>query len=134
MYKNGTVVSIADKMAVIEVIRTSACGENCASCKGGCQTNGILVKVENTLEAQKGDIVRIDADTKRVLKFSSVFYLIPLVFLMVGILGTSVFLKGSDLVSLLVGTLLLAISLFLIHKLTKDSHINFKLTSVIRRF
>lgn len=133
MYKNGTVISTTDQFAVIEVIRSSACGDNCASCKGGCKPNGILIKVENSIEAQKGDIVRLEADTINVLKFSSILYLIPLLFLMIGIIGTSVVFNGSDTFSLVIGGLLLSISLIMISILTKDSKITFRITTILKK-
>lgn len=71
---------IDDKTAVIEVKRKSACGDNCASCKG-CNNKDKTIKAVavNEISASVGDYVLVETDTKYVLKNAFYLYILPFI-------------------------------------------------------
>lgn len=109
MEKVGKVISIKDNMARIEVVRVSACGEKCSSCKGGCSTTGVYIEAENHTNAQPGQFVKVDLKTSTVMKAAFVAYIFPLFMLVLGtISGTFLYPRfditfSSELFSILLG-------------------------------
>lgn len=83
MTQIGRVVSATEGLAQVEVQRASACGENCAHCKGGCVPTHHLATVKNTAGAHEGDMVRIETQDGAVLKSACMVYLLPLFILFV---------------------------------------------------
>ena len=73
----GTVISTAKKMATVNVKRVSACGENCANCKGGCVATTIETVVENSVFAEVGDVVKIESNTADVFRAAFFLYMLP---------------------------------------------------------
>lgn len=74
----GIVTELNNDMATIKVMRTSACGENCASCKGGCSNSGTYIEAINTVGAGIGDKVIAAVPDNAALTAAFVAYLIPL--------------------------------------------------------
>lgn len=83
MEQVGTVKQIIGTQAVVLVRRASACGENCAHCKGGCTQTNITAKVENRAGADVGDVVKIETDTRRVILAAVLLYFVPCLFAIV---------------------------------------------------
>ncbi|SHJ71531.1 SoxR reducing system RseC family protein [Tepidibacter formicigenes] len=116
----GKVIETKDNFAKLEVRRASACGEKCSSCKGGCSTTGIYVNVENTLDAKPGDFVKIETETKSIMKVAFIVYLFPLFMLILGIFSSFFIYKqfnirfSSEVFSFLVGLLFMGISYIII--------------------
>lgn len=77
MEQIGIVRSIQEGCATVLVKRTSACGENCAHCKGGCISTSTEAQVINTLDAKVGDVVKIETDTVGVIKAAIILYFLP---------------------------------------------------------
>lgn len=77
MEQVGTVKQIIGTRAVVLVRRASACGENCARCKGGCAQTNISATVENRAGAVVGDRVKIETDTRRVILAAVLLYFVP---------------------------------------------------------
>lgn len=73
----GTVISVDKNLAVISVKRTSACGENCANCKSVCQGTEVQTTAENKIGAHAGDVVKVESDTKDVLRAAVILYILP---------------------------------------------------------
>lgn len=78
MEQIGTVKSVTGSMAEVKVHRISACGENCAHCKGGCTPSDIVAKAENRVSAKVGDTVKIESDTGKVILAAVLLYIVPL--------------------------------------------------------
>ncbi len=74
----GIVTAQNDDMATVKVMRTSACGENCASCKGGCSSSGAYIEAINTVGAEVGDKVVASIPDNVALIAAFVAYFIPL--------------------------------------------------------
>ena len=53
--------------AEVEVLRGTACGDNCGSCEACHYTSKIRVEATNDIGAQPGDRVEIEARTSRIL-------------------------------------------------------------------
>ena len=73
----GTVISVNDKRATVAVKRVSACGENCANCKGSCVSTTATSVVENNIGAKVGDTVKIESDTNSVIRAAIALYMVP---------------------------------------------------------
>ncbi|OGO77367.1 MAG: hypothetical protein A2Y23_09915 [Clostridiales bacterium GWB2_37_7] len=141
MKEIGIVTSIKDNMAKIQIKRVSACGESCASCKGGCVPTNTYVDVKNNIKATVGQHVEIEMNTGIVFNAIFLNYVIPLFMLIIGIfIGSSLAdtMKlniSKDLLAVLVGLVLMAISYLLVHKfdkrLKKTGKVNFKITRII---
>lgn len=75
----GTVIATDGEEATVSVKRVSACGENCANCKGACETTKTTATVKNTADARVGDIVKIESESADVLRAAVVLYIVPVV-------------------------------------------------------
>lgn len=84
MREEGFVKSVSGNTCEVIIRRKSACGENCASCKGGCEAREQLCSAENTAGAAVGDRVVLEMDSSKILKSAFLVYILPiLVFLAV---------------------------------------------------
>lgn len=73
----GTVISVDKNLATISVRRTSACGENCANCKSVCQGTEVQTTAENKAGARAGDVVKVESNSKDVLRAAVILYILP---------------------------------------------------------
>lgn len=80
MIQNGIVIKIKKNMAQTEIMRSTACGDNCASC-GLCPAKSMTVLAENTIGAAEGDAVLISMSDKKVLGTAFMVYIIPVIML-----------------------------------------------------
>lgn len=67
--------------AKLQIKRMTACGHDCSKC-GGCgemYTAPIFVEVQNSIDAEVGDVVRIEGSTKNVLGLAALVYMLPIV-------------------------------------------------------
>lgn len=120
----GYVVSIEGDVAVVDVRRTSACGDKCSSCGGGCNIPATRVNIENNLEARIGDFVEVRMETKTVMKSAFIAYVIPLIMLILGVgVGIYVFksfgIKNYESFGFFVGLLFLGISYLILRMIDK---------------
>jgi sigma-E factor negative regulatory protein RseC len=74
----GTVVAVDGNMAEVVVRRVSACGENCANCKGSCETTTAKTVAENLAGAGVGDLVKIESESSAVIRAALILYMIPI--------------------------------------------------------
>ena len=108
MLQNGIVKKIKDNMAEVEIQRSSACGESCASC-GLCPGQTAVVTASNDIHATVGDRVTIDMADKKVLGAAFLVYIVPLIALIAGyFIGYAAF--KSELPSVGIGFLLMAVT------------------------
>lgn len=118
MEQIGVVKKTEENVADITVNRVSACGENCAHCKGGCTPSSVTVRVENPVGAKIGDRVKIETDTKKVLFASFVLYILPVLFTIFGAVITKMITDGVPFLVLVCGVIFFG-AFFLIHKFDK---------------
>lgn len=77
-----------DGTALVVHARQSACSGDCHQCSGcGAATETILLKADNPIGAQAGDLVRIQAESGPVLKAALVLYVLPMVLFFLGYLA-----------------------------------------------
>lgn len=120
MEKIGRVVNTRGNIAKIEILRTSACGEKCSSCKGGCSQTGMYIDVENTVGAAPSQFVKVKVETKTVMKAAFLAYIVPLFMLIVGIVSGSYihpllgFTFPAELFSFLLGMIFMGLSYFIV--------------------
>ena len=85
--QQGTIKKLLPNgLAEVEVTRRSACGHDCAKCGGcgGLETQTLYVTARNHAHASVGDRVLLEGETKQVLGFAVLVYLLPLVLFFVG--------------------------------------------------
>lgn len=120
MKEIGRVERVDKNYIWVRVIRKSACGENCASCKGGCVPTERTVCVKNTMDCQSGDKVILEMSSHKVIGAAFLVYIIPLIALFLGyFLGEYIFKnEGSAVIT---GVIAMAVSLALIKIFDKKS-------------
>ena len=133
MLQNGIVKKLHISTAEVEIKRSTACGESCASC-GLCAGQTSVVTVSNELGAAVGDSVIIDMADKKVLGAAFLVYIVPLIALIAGyFIGYAIF--KSELPSVSVGFAVMA-AVFLIivlcDKRLKKKYTP-KITQIVRR-
>jgi sigma-E factor negative regulatory protein RseC len=83
----GTVVELKGKLVAVVMCTKSSLCENCATngnCALGDDDKSRLIEVQNALNAQVGEQVRIATTTKSFLQSSFLLYIVPLIALVVG--------------------------------------------------
>ena len=74
----------APDKAEVEVLRGTACGDDCSSCEVCHYASKIRVEARNDVGAQLGDRVEIEARTSRVLGAAVLVYVVPFVLFFIG--------------------------------------------------
>ena len=102
MKETAIVKSVEGELCTCIIMRKSACGENCASCKAACSSREHTFSAKNLAGAKAGDTVIIEMGTKKVLYSAFLVYILPLVAF---ILGFAYFFESgkSEIVSALWG-------------------------------
>ena len=117
MEQTGIIQECTGRTAKVMIIRSSACGDNCASC-GMCPGRETVIEARNECGAQKGDSVIINMSGGRVLRAAFLVYIVPIIFLVLGcVLGNYIF--GTETAGIICGFALTALSLFTIHLFDK---------------
>lgn len=136
----GYVVEVKDNYAIVDVRRTSACGDKCSSCGGGCSIPAMRVNIKNTIGAKVGDFVEVEMETKSLMKSAFIAYIIPLIMLIAGISSGVYFFndlgfKNYEVLGVLTGFVALVISYFLLkiidNNIKKNKSNELKLVKVI---
>ncbi len=87
MKTQATVLSVSHDRAVVETARTSACegchkntdGNSCSVCTLMGGDRRFTAVADNTIGASEGDTVVIESETRRVLWYAVLVFLLPLV-------------------------------------------------------
>ena len=74
----------APDKAEVEVLRGTACGDDCGSCEVCHYASKIRVEARNDVGAQLGDRVEIEARTSRVLGAAVLVYVVPFILFFIG--------------------------------------------------
>jgi sigma-E factor negative regulatory protein RseC len=84
--KEGLVTSISATTAWVETVRSKSCEscDACDSCESQDTSMGMIVQVNNTINAKKGDRVVIGFKTAPLLKMSFMLYVFPIILLIAG--------------------------------------------------
>lgn len=124
MEQVGFVRRIHGDKAELEVRRISGCGGGCSSCASHCESPPHIIILPNKLNAKVGDFVELKGETKNILKYALIVYMIPIAFLIIGIaLGTNIFKERGyssfEVLGFLVGVVFLVISYFVVRLIDK---------------
>ena len=123
MQQKGFVSTTTGNMAKVIIQRESACGHSCDSCGGGCNSsNSIILEIENTLGVSAGEYVVIESKSSTILKSAFVAYIMPLIFMMVGVftgmkVSESLGYDNFETIGFFIGILFLAISYVVLRKI-----------------
>lgn len=123
MNQQGFIIDIVDnRTAKMIMQRHSACA-SCGKCsKLSSECQDLVVEVDNSIGAKKGDHVEVSMESVRVLKATLLAYLVPLMFLLVGtiltyyILDLIKFSGPTEVISGVVGLICTFISYLLLRK------------------
>ena len=132
MKQVGRVVEVRDGTAYVLVRRASACGENCAHCKGGCAPTNLRANAANTAGAAVGDMVTIETADGAVLRSAALVYVMPLVVMLACYLIADA-LAHITAVSIIVSIIGLAGSFFILRAVDKRMAPKPEITAVIGR-
>ena len=118
MTKYGRVVALNGNMALVVTQRESACGENCANCKGACKVSGMKFYAENKIGASLGDEVLVYTESKKFFISLIFLYILPVILVFVSsYLGSYVF--KNDLITVLFFIISLFLWIAVIKKVNK---------------
>ena len=89
MNQQGFIIEIVDDTTAKMIMqRHSACA-SCGKCtKLSSECQDLVVEVDNSIGAKKGDHVEVSMESVKVMKATMLAYLFPLIFLFVGTIGT----------------------------------------------
>ncbi len=124
MFSIGVVESLKGQIAVVNLTRSTACGD-CGACQMGKENLERQVEALNLVNAKVGDFVTMEMEDSKVLKAAFMVYIIPLIILVAGIFGTMFVLqmfqisKNAELYGFLVGLVGMSISFMRIKKRDK---------------
>ncbi|WP_129597605.1 SoxR reducing system RseC family protein [Anaerophilus nitritogenes] len=115
MNQVGKVIEVLeDHRAQVLMRKHSACGE-CGACQYGQENMKIKIIAMNQVDAKEGDTVEVNLETQNVLGAAFIAYVIPLIALLIGIIGTSYLLPkigftgNIEVYSIVVGFILTVI-------------------------
>lgn len=100
---------------------------------------GVLISTSNPINAKQGELVNVDSETNTVLKIAAVFYIIPLIVIVSGIILSKLYFFPddtsilSDVIALIIGATLYTFSLFLIHLFSKKKTIEYTISRLKRQ-
>ncbi len=117
MEQTGIVEECAGAMARVKIMRSSACGDNCAAC-GLCANKETLIEARNTCGAVKGDVVVLNMSGGRVLNAAFLAYIVPVLLLVAGA-AAGEYVFGSENAGILAGFALMAVSFIALHLFDK---------------
>ena len=117
MNQEGYIVEILDEnTAVLRMMRMSACAK-CGKCmSASSESEEILVEVDNAIGAKVGDHVVVSMEHINVMKATFLVYVIPMVLLIVGIVGSYYALNAigfagpTEVVAAVIGIALMGLS------------------------
>ncbi len=123
MEQIGVVENKKGNKVEVTIRRISGCGGNCGSC-GGCDAPTSTLLLKNDLNAEVGDMVKVQAQAKTMLKYTMLIYGIPLVMLLVGVFGSTGFLKSKGLanyevLSFIIGLAFMSLGLLVVRLMDK---------------
>lgn len=139
MIEKAKVVSVNGQTAKVQIKRASACGDNCASCKGSCAPPNTYVEAVNTVGAVSGQDVEIEMNTQVFMNAVILNYVLPLIMLIIGIFAGSSLASNlnlgisGDLLGVILGFILMAVSYTLVYFIDRHYKKTGKVRFIIKR-
>lgn len=126
MQEIGIVESVEGKEAIVNVKRSTACGDSCATCGAQCKTSRTKISAKNLVDAKVGDKVQIEMATRTVILSAILVYILPLVVLFGAYFLAELYYGLSEKNSVICGLIAFSASfvlLFIADKFTKKRFI-----------
>ena len=114
MKQTGIVTGVNKNGIDISVIRSTACGDSCASCSAKCELRNTSVTAGYKDGINVGDKVVFEMKTERVMFAAVLVYIVPLVLVFVTYLA-AMYLGLTEGASVLAGLLVMAIWFLVMH-------------------
>ncbi|MCG0275872.1 MAG: SoxR reducing system RseC family protein [Thermosediminibacteraceae bacterium] len=119
MREKAIVVSKRGNKAEVEVIRTSACAK-CKACSIGSGKKVMKMWVQNEIDAQVGQVVEIEMESRALISATFIIYMIPLAIFLLGVvlgmkLADTMKIGWKEPFSLIVGLFFMALAFTGIH-------------------
>jgi len=123
MEQIGEVVELQGKKALVRIQRTSACGENCTQCEGGCKPTSSIVEATNGIYAKVGDTVKIQMNSFAFISLAFIGYILPIIICIVTYFTVNAFTDNIVIADVsAIGSLIFVLILFyIIDKIPKKS-------------
>lgn len=120
--------------AEVEVLRGTACGDDCGSCEVCHYASKIRVEARNAIGASVGDRVEIETATSRVLGAAVLVYVVPFVLFFIGYAIAALLLDMAELQAMLMSFAFFAVGFVvvaIVGKLHKKNPITYEITNII---
>jgi len=130
MEQIGVVISLNGSKAKVQCQTKLGCDE-CGACKSSCSTSATFIDAENPINAKIGDKVYVAIEKSSYSKMTYRAYLIPTVFLIIGILF-GVYVLKNEILAILIGLASCFLTYFIFKKFFKDIDFEYKLTKIIK--
>ena len=120
--------------AEVEVLRGTACGDDCGSCEVCHYASKIRVEARNAIGASVGDKVEIETATSRVLGAAVLVYVVPFVLFFIGYALAALVFELAEAPSMLVSFGFFAMGfvvIALVGRRHKKNPITYEITNII---
>lgn len=134
MREVGFVEKTDGKIAVVKVAKKSACGENCASCKGGCTPGERRITVKNKIAAKPGETVVLEMPGEKVIFAAFLAYILPIIVFFAGFFAGERIFK-HELAAVVCGVIVAAVGIFALNRHNKKEPERYmaEITEVLKR-
>lgn len=138
MEQIGEVVELREKKALVRIYRVSACGENCASCGGGCKPTSTVTEAINGIHAKVGDTVKIQMNSLTYMLLAFIGYILPIIvciaaYFLVKQFTDSTIIADTAAVGSLIGVLVLFFIIDKFPSFKKSTIFSTRIIKIIRR-
>lgn len=120
--------------AEVEVLRGTACGDDCGSCEVCHYASKVRVEARNAIGASVGDRVEIETATSRVLGAAVLVYVVPFVLFFIGYAIAALLLDMAELQAMLMSFAFFAVGFVvvaIVGKRHKKNPITYEITNII---
>lgn len=120
--------------AEVEVLRGTACGDDCGNCEVCHYASKIRVEARNAIGASVGDRVEIETATSRVLGAAVLVYVVPFVLFFIGYAIAALLLDMAELQAMLMSFAFFAVGFVvvaIVGKRHKKNPITYEITNII---
>ena len=114
MKQTGIVTAVDKKGIDISVIRSTACGDSCASCSAKCELRNTSVTAGYKDGIKVGDRVVFEMKTEKVMFAAVLVYIVPLVLMLVTYIIAS-FSGMTEGASVLTGAAVMVVWFIIMH-------------------
>ena len=124
MKETGIVREVSGEYCKVGVRRSSACGDNCATCSAACKQKESICTAKNTAGAKVGQRVIIEINTEKVLKSAFLVYILPIFVLIAVYLIADSFKFSYPAIYALASMIVVFLVLFVRDRHVKDEFIS----------